>query len=241
MLKIFVTRRIPDIGIALLRKHKNFRVEVYKEKDPAYDTAAPIPRSVLLKKVKDAHAILCMLTEKIDAELMDAAGSQLKIVANNAVGFDNVDISEAKKRGIVVTNTPGVLNVSVAEHTIALMLALAKRIVEADTFTRAGKFKSWAPLLMIGTQLSKKTLGLVGGGRIGKMVAEFAHNGLHMNIIYTDVIRYPEMEKELGAKKVSLEALCKQADVISLHVPLLPSTHHIIDTPQLNLMKKTAL
>ncbi|MEK7532242.1 MAG: D-glycerate dehydrogenase, partial [Patescibacteria group bacterium] len=129
MLKIFVTRRIPDIGIALLRKHKNFRVDVYREKDPAYDTAAPIPRGVLLKKVKDAHAILCMLTEKIDAELMDAAGSQLKIVANNAVGFDNIDIAEAKKRGIVVTNTPGVLIVYVAEHTIALILALGKRIV----------------------------------------------------------------------------------------------------------------
>ncbi len=241
MYRIFVTRRIPDIGIEILRKQKNFRVDVYKEKDPAYETAAPIQRSVLLKKVKGVHAILVMLTEKIDTELMDAAGPQLKIVANNAVGFDNIDIVEAKKRGIVVTNTPGVLNKSVAEHTIALMFALAKRIVEADTFTRAGKFKSWAPMLMIGTQLYGKTLGIVGGGRIGQMVAGFAHRGLNMNITYTDVIRYPELEKELGAKKVSLATLCKTADVISIHVPLLPSTHHLIDTPQLNLMKKTAL
>ncbi|OGL89133.1 hypothetical protein A3H75_00120 [Candidatus Uhrbacteria bacterium RIFCSPLOWO2_02_FULL_51_9] len=241
MFRIFITRRIPDVGLNLLKKHKNFHVEMHHEKKDPYNAAPPIPRSVFLKRIRGIHAILPMLTETIDKEAFDAAGPQLKIVANNAVGFNNIDVTEAKKRGVVITNTPGVLNVSVAEHTVALMLALAKRIVEADGFTRAGKFKSWAPLLMLGTQLSGKTLGLVGSGRIGSMVANFAHHGLNMKILYTDVIRYPEIEKTVDAKKVSLATLCKQADVISFHVPLLPSTHHLIDTAQLNLMKKTAL
>src|SRR3989344_4002659 len=209
MPKIFITRRIPEVGIALLKKHKNFTVSMYHEKKDPYNAAPPIPRKIFLNSIKGVDAILCMLTETIDKEAFDAAGPSLKIVANNAVGFNNVDVAEANARGIVITNTPGVLNKSVAEHTIALMLALAKRIVEADDFTRAGKFKAWAPLLMLGTQMSGKTLGLVGGGRIGSMVAGFAHHGLGMNVIYTDVIRYPEMEKELGAKKVSLQALCK--------------------------------
>lgn len=241
MYRIFITRRIPDIGLQILKKHKNFRVEMHHEKKDPYNAAPPIPRSLFLKRIRGVHAILPMLTETIDKEVFDAAGPQLKIVANNAVGFNNIDITEAKKRGVIITNTPGVLNVSVAEHTIALMLALAKRIVEADGFTRSGKFKSWAPLLMLGTQLSGKTLGLVGSGRIGSMVARFAHDGLGMKVLYTDVVRYPEIEKTVGAKKVPLATLCKQADVVSLHVPLLPSTRHIIDMPQLNLMKKTAL
>lgn len=240
MYRIFITRRIPDIGLQILKKHKNFRVEMHHEKKDPYNAAPPIPRSVFLKRIRGVDAILPMLTETIDKEAFNAAGPQLKIVANNAVGYNNIDVAEAKKRGVVITNTPGVLNVSVAEHTIALMLALAKRIVEADGFTRSGKFKSWAPLLMLGTQLYGKTLGLVGSGRIGSMVARFAHDGLGMKILYTDVVRYPEIEKAVGAKKVPLATLCKQADAISLHVPLLPSTRHLISMPQFNLMKKTA-
>jgi len=225
----------------LLKKQPDFKIEMWKEKKNPYHAAPPVPRKTFLQSIKGVHAILPMLTEKIDAEVFDAAGPQLKIIANNAVGFNNVDLEEAKKRGIIITNTPGVTSVAVAEHTIALIMALAKRIVEADRFTRAGKYKSWAPLLLIGTELQGKTLGLVGGGRIGFQVAQFAYHGLGMKVVYNDVIQNKHLETDLKAKKIGLMELCKKADVISLHVPLLPSTKYLFDTKQFNAMKKTAL
>lgn len=224
----------------LLKAKKDFEVKVWQDKRDAYGSGPAIPYKKFLKEVKGAHAILCMLTEKIDEPVIKAAGPQLKVIAQNAVGYNNIDLIAAKKHGVTITNTPGVLSRAVAEHTIALIMAISKRIVEADRYTRAGKYKSWAPLMMLTTELSGKTLGLVGGGRIGSATAHFAHHGLGMKILYTDVIKNKHLEKEVKAKKTSLLNLCKKSDVVSVHVPLLPSTKYLIDTKQLAAMKKTA-
>lgn len=234
ILKIFVTRVILDKGIKKLRANKNIKLEIY-EKDQA------IPRKELLRRVKGKNILLSILTEQIDKEVFDAAGPQLKMIANCAVGFDNVDLVEAKKRNIVVTNTPSnQISESVAEHTIALMFALAKRICEADRFTRTGKYKAWGPQLLLGTDFYGKTVGIVGTGRIGSGVVHRLHDGFNMKILYNDVKQNPQLEKETNAQFCSLEKLLKESDFVSLHVPLLPSTHHLISTKQFLTMKKTA-
>jgi glyoxylate reductase len=231
---VFVTRMIPSEGIELLKKNKNIKLEIFEEDKK-------IPRSVLKKRVKGADVILSILTENIDAEIMDAAGSQLKLIANYAVGFNNIDVKEAKKRGIVVTNAPHEkISESVAEHTIALIFALAKRIVETDSFTRAGKYKAWGPELFLGTDLYGKTIGVIGTGNIGIGVVRRLHDGFDMKVIYNDPKRNLELEKKTGAKYKSLTQLLKHSDFVSIHVPLLPSTHHLISAKELKLMKKTA-
>lgn len=233
MKNIFVTRPIPDAGIKYLQKQKGFQV-IVRKKDSI------IPRRELLKSAKGMDAILSILTDQIDAELMDAAGPQLKIIANYAMGFNNMDVKAAKKRGITLTNTPAPeIADAVADHAIALMLALSHRIVEADTFTRAGKYHGWGPNLLIGTDLHKKTIGIIGMGRIGQAVARRAQ-GFGIKILYHNRSRAPQAEKEFNAKKVSLNTLLKKSDIVSLHVPLLPSTKHLIGARELNLMKPTA-
>ncbi len=232
--KIFVTRKIPDAGLDLLKKNKKFKVSVWSKSDA-------IPQKVLLKKVKGVDAILSLLTEKINEDVLVAAGPQLKIVANYAVGYDNIDVPVAKKHDVIVTNTPGVLTEAVAEHTVGLMMAVGKRIVEADKFTRQEKYKTWQPMLLLGTQFYKKTIGIVGAGRIGSFVAKFASDGLGMKVLYTDMHRNKDLEKKFGAKKVSLRQLLKQSDVVTLHVPLLPSTKYLIDFKELGMMKKNAI
>ncbi|TAL51198.1 D-glycerate dehydrogenase [Patescibacteria group bacterium] len=231
---VFVTREIPDEGLKMLRQDKHVQLEIY-EGDKL------IPRRDLLRRVKGKNVILSMLTETIDREVMDAAGPSLKMIANYAVGFDNIDLKEATKRHLVVTNAahPNVSE-TVAEHTIALIFALAHRIVEADHFTRQGKYKGWEPQLLLGTDIIGKTLGLIGGGNIGGMVARRMHEGFGVKIIYTDVKRSPAFEKLSGAKLRTKEQLLRESDFVSLHVPLLPSTKHLIDDQALGLMKKTA-
>ena len=212
---------------------KGYEVEVS-------DFDGVLPREKLLEKVKGTDAILSLLTDKINAEVFDAAGPQLKIVANYAVGYDNLDVAEAKKRGIMMTNTPEVLTEAVAEHTIALMFAISRRIVESDQFMRDGKYVGWAPFLFLGNDLLGKTLGLVGFGRIGAAVAKRMHDGFEMKIIYYDVNRNEELEKKYGLQFVELETLLKESDFISIHVPLLAKTKHLIGEPQFKIMKKTA-
>ena len=228
--RVFVTRKIPEKGIQLLRKH--FLVRVY-QKDQV------IPRKELLKEVKHCDALLSLLTEKIDEEIL-SANPGLKIVSNYAVGYDNIDVKAATAKGIPVCNTPGVLENAVAEHTFALMLALSKRIVEADTFVRAGKYKRWEPMLLLGTELEGKTIGIIGLGRIGAGVAERAGKGMGVKVLYHDIKRNKEFEKTYQAKFVSKEDLLKRSDFVSLYVPLLPSTMHLIGKKELALMKKTA-
>ncbi len=231
MPKIFVTREIPEVGIDLL-KEKGWEVSVGPE--------GKISREGLLEEVKKVDAILSVLTEKIDEGVMEAAGKQLKIVANYAVGYDNIDVAEAKKRGIMVTNTPGVLTEAVAEHTIALLFGIAERIVEADRFTRAGKYQAWGPKLLLGASIKEKTLGIVGLGRIGSEVARRMQDGFDLKIIYYDLRRNEELEKKYGMEYRELDDLLKEADFVSLHTALTPETRHLINAERLKIMKPTA-
>jgi len=234
MAKIYITRKVPESGIKML-KDKGYEVVINPED-------RVLAKEELIANLKDQNydALFCLLTDKIDAEVMDAFGSQLKIVANMAMGFDNINLEEAKKRGIIITNTPGVLTDTVAEHTFALILAIAHRIVEADKFARAGKYIGWAPMLMLGNDLSGKTLGVVGLGRIGSRVAYHAVKGFDMKVLYYDVNRNETFEKEYSAVFTSLDDLLKQSDFISVHVPLLDSTRHLINAENLKLMKPSA-
>lgn len=233
--RVFVTRRIPESGIELLKKRNDIELDIYNRDEK-------IPRRTLLKRVKGAHVILSILTEKMDSEVMDAAGKQLEMIANYAVGFNNIDVKAAKKRGISISNAPGPEIVeSVAEHTVALILALYHRIVEGDTFMRAGKYKAWGPLMMIGNDLRGKTLGIIGTGRIGEGVAKALHHGFGVKVLYHDLEKNKGLEKSCKAKYRTRETLLKQADIVSLHVPLLPETRHLISKKELKLMKKTAV
>lgn len=232
MLKVFITRKIPEVGEKLLRE-AGFEVEVS-------DFDGVLPREQLLQKVNGVDAILSLLTDKIDGEVMDAAGPQLKVVANYAVGYDNFDLEVAKTRNIIMTNTPEVLTESVAEHAIALMFAIARRIVESDQFMRDGKYMGWAPMMFLGNDLVGKTLGLVGLGRIGEAVAKRMHDGFEMKILYYDIKRNEEAESKYNLKYTELETLLKEADFISIHVPLLESTRHLINRQRLSVMKRDA-
>ena len=213
-----------------------------KEKgwDVSVGPEGSIPREELLEGVKGADAILSVLTEKIDGEVMDAAGSQLKIIANYAVGYNNIDVVEAKKRGIMATNTPGVLTDTVSDHAVGLLLAIAQRIVEADKYTRGGKYKAWGPKLFLGGDIKGKTLGIVGLGRIGFAVAERMMKGFDMKIIYYDIKRNEELEKEHNLEYREIGDLLKEADFVSLHTALTDETCHLINAEKLKLMKSDA-
>jgi glyoxylate reductase len=229
--KVYVTRVIPKPGLDILKNNL---------KHVAVNTADHLlSRKELLQKVKGLDGLLSLLTEKIDGEVMDAAGPQLKIVANHAVGFDNIDVAAATKRGIMVTNTPGVLTDATADFAWALLFAAARRIVEADAFTRALKYKGWGPMMYLGGDITGRTLGLVGAGRIGTAVA-LKSRGFNMKVLYTDEFENKTLEKELGAKKVKFEELLKESDFVSVHVPLLESTRHLFDENAFKKMKKTA-
>jgi glyoxylate reductase len=235
IMKIYITRKIPQAGIKMLEK-KNYEIAVNPENKV-------LTKEELINALagKNYNAVLCLLTDKIDADVFDAAGEQCKIFANYAVGFDNIDLKAAKERGIMVTNTPEVLTETVAEHTFSLMLSIAHRIVEADKFTRAGKYKGWEPMLLLGTDLSRKIIGIIGLGRIGSRVAHHAVRGFDAKIIYYDIKRNESFEKEFGAEyKKNIEDLLKEADFVSLHVPLLDSTRHLINDERLKIMKSTA-
>jgi glyoxylate reductase len=231
--RVFLTRAIVDAGPTLLKK-AGYDIDTYEKNEV-------IPRNILLNRVRGCDAILSLLTDKIDDDVLRAAGPKLKIVANYAVGFDNVDLKAAKQRGITVTNTPSEqVNEAVAEHAVALIFALAHRIVEADHHTRLGEYHGWDPNIFIGTDVMSKTLGVVGTGRIGTNLIRRMTDGFGVNILYTDRQRNVDLEKKYKAKFVTLDALLKQADFISLHVPLLPATHHLISEKQFVLMKPTA-
>ena len=234
-MKIFVTRPIPEIGIKLL-KEKGFEVVINAE---AKDRAAT--KDEMLAGVKGTDALLSILTDKVDADVMDAGLPTLKIIANYAVGFDNIAIEDAKKRNIMVTNTPGVLTETVAEHSFALLLSIAHRIAEADKFARDGKYKAWGPELLLGTNISGKTLGIIGLGRIGSRVAHHAVRGFDMKIIYTDPKPNPDFEKEYGAVYAdSIDSLLPQCDFASIHVPMTEANRHLINGERLKKMKKSA-
>ncbi|MBU1159575.1 D-glycerate dehydrogenase [Patescibacteria group bacterium] len=233
-MKIYVTRIIPEGGINKL-KDKGYEVDINPE-----DKVLSKQELVSALKQNPYDAVLCLLTDAIDGEIFDAVPSA-KIFANYAVGYNNINIQEAKKRNIIITNTPGVLTETVAEHTFALMLAISHRVSEADRFTRAGKYKGWGPMLLLGSDLSHKILGVVGLGRIGSRVAYHGAKGFDMKVIYYDVNRNEEFEKEFNAEfKSNVNDVLKEADYVSIHVPLLDSTKHLINQQRLSIMKPTA-
>jgi glyoxylate reductase len=235
MPKIFITRKIPEAGIKKLSE-VGYVVEVNPE-----DRVLSKEELISFLKKGGYDAVLALLTDKLDADIFETAGPQCKIFANMAVGFDNVDVEAAKKKGIMVTNTPGVLTDTVAEHTFALMLAISHRISEADRFSRAGKYKAWEPMLLLGTDVSRKVLGILGLGRIGSRVAHHAVRGFEMKVIYHDVKRNEEFEKEFSAQfRPTVAEVLKEADFVSIHVPLLPTTHHLINAELLKMMKPSA-
>ena len=229
--KVYVTRQIPEEGINLLKKFCRM-VEVNPHDSPlTYDE--------LLMQVKGRDAILTMLSDRIDERLMSEAKS-LKVIANYAVGYDNIDIKAATAKGIVVTNTPGVLTDSTADMAWALLFSIARRIVEGDKVTRVGKFVGWAPMFLLGRDVVGKTLGIIGAGRIGTAMA-MRSRGWCMKVLYTTQSnRNAVLEEMLGAKRVDLETLLKESDFISIHTPLSEKTRHLIGAKEISLMKKTA-
>ena len=229
-LKVYVTRELPERGLKLIKE--NFDAEVW----PEY---APPPKNVIIEKAKNVDALATLLSDKIDAEVFNAA-PKLKIVAQLAVGFDNIQVQEATKRGIYVTNTPEVLTDTTADFAWALLMAVARHVVEADKYVRTGQWKvGWHPSMLQGRDVYGATIGIVGAGRIGYAVAKRA-KGFDMKILFYDVIPRPEMEKDLGAKRVDLDTLFRESDFVSVHVPLLKETYHLVNAERLKLMKKTA-
>ena len=230
-MKVFITRKIPGKAKELLIKNK---IDV---KEFLHDRA--IKRSELIKEAKEADGIISLLTEKFDKELIDQLPN-CKIIANYAVGYNNIDVEYAKSKGIIVTNTPDVLTDATAEIAVSLILACARRIVESDNFMREGKFVGWKPQLFEGIQLTNKTFGIIGAGRIGQAAAR-RMKGFGCKIIYYNKSKKLEFEKELDAKKVSLNILMKNSDIISIHLPLNPQTQKLINKEKLVLLKPTAI
>jgi glyoxylate reductase len=228
---IFVTRKLPPAAMALLEE--NFQMECN-----AHNRV--LSREELLDAVRGKEGILSLLTDTMDGEVMESAGKSLKMIANYAVGFNNIDVKAATKRKIAVSNTPGVLTDTTADLAMALILAVARRIVESDVFTRAGKYMGWDPLLFMGSDVHHKTLGIMGFGRVGQALAKRAA-GFDMQILYHDRARIdPEVEENLGATYVDQNTLLKTSDYISIHVPLTPETTGLIDSKTLSLMKPSA-
>ena len=227
--KVLVTREIPAAG---LRPLEEFDVTVLSE--------APPERADLLEAACGAEGVLSTVTEKIDGTFMDAAGEDLKVIANMAVGYDNVDVEAAKTRGVIVTNTPGVLDETTADVAFMLLLAAARRLGESERVLRAGRWEWWGPRLFMGPDVWGKKLGIVGLGRIGKAVARRAR-GFDMKILYHNRSRREEAEEELGASYLELDELLETADFITLHTPLTDETRHLIDAPALERMKPEAV
>ncbi len=232
-MRIFVTRKIPARALDELT-HSGHEVEVSQ-----FDRI--LASQELIDKGKDADAVLSLLTDKITAEVLDLLGDKVKIISNYAVGFDNIDVAAATERGIVVTNTPcDEVNESVAEMTWAMMLALARRVVEADQVTRQGAYKGWEPAIFLGQLLRGKTLGIVGMGRIGGMAAKRA-KGFEMRVLYTKRSRDEEMEKEYGVEFADMDRLLAESDFVSLHVPLNDETRGMINSDAFAKMKHGAI
>ncbi len=234
MKNIYITRKIPEVGLKILRD-KGYNLDVREDAMPPSQDEL---NEALSKKQYDA--VVTLLTDKIDANIFDA-NPNIKLYANYAIGFDNLDVNLAKERGIAITNTPGQYANCVAEHAIALMLALTTRLVEGDEFVRQGKYKAWMPDIFIGTDLSGKTLGLIGAGRIGEKTAWRLMHGFDMKIIYHDIKRNETLDKQDNAEfKETIEEVLREADIVTLHTPLLPETKHLINEDRLRMMKSTA-
>jgi glyoxylate reductase len=229
--KVYITRRIAQEALDMIGQVAEMEI---------WPQELPPPYELLLEKVRDVDGLLVLLPDRIDAALMEAA-PRLRVISNLAVGYDNVDIPGATKRGILVGNTPGVLTETTADFAFALLMAAARRVVEADAFTRGGRWQTWGPMIMLGQDIHHATLGIVGLGRIGIEVARRAR-GFGMKVLYHDQQRRGEEERQLGVEYVSeLSALLSSSDFVSLHLPLSPQTYHLIGAAELAAMKPTAV
>jgi glyoxylate reductase len=228
--KVFVTRIIRDKGLDLVKEA--CQADIWPEE-------LPPSREALLERVRGVDGLLCLLTDRIDDDAMDAAGPGLKVISNHAVGFDNVDVAAATERGIPVGNTPGILTDATADMAFALMMAAGRRVVEAEKFLRAGKWKTWEPSMLLGVDFAEATLGIVGFGRIGQAVAKRA-TGFDMHVLYYDPSASPQ-HPDLNAVSTDLEALLAESDFVSIHVPLTPETRHMVNANFLSKLKPTAV
>jgi glyoxylate reductase len=228
--KVFVTRRLP---ITEEQLHSLASVDIWPERQPP-------PYDVLLEKIKAIDGLLCLLTDRIDRQLLEA-GTSLKVISQMAVGYDNIDIANATARHLPVGHTPDVLTDATADFAWVLLMAAARRVVEADRFVRAGQWQTWEPDLLLGPNITGATLGIVGLGRIGQAVARRA-KGFEMRILYADKHRcHPELEQSLGMEFVTFDRLLKESDFVTIHTPLAEDTYHLFSEPQFELMKRSAI
>ncbi|HWB12956.1 MAG TPA: D-glycerate dehydrogenase [Pirellulales bacterium] len=230
--KVFVTRVIPAAGLDRIRAACD--AEIWPEQ-------LPPPRDVLLSKIRGCQGAVTLLTDKVDAELMDAAGPQLKVISNYAVGFNNVDVAEATRRGVRVGNTPGVLTEATADLAFALLISAARHVVASHNYTLAGQWKTWEPLGHIGQDLVGKTVGIVGMGRIGYAMAKRCFGGWDMRILYHDRYRSEPAERDFKAAQVDFDTLLAESDFVSVHADLNPSTKGLFNAAAFKKMKPTAV
>jgi glyoxylate reductase len=228
--KVYVTRIIPDAGLDLISSSCDATI---------WQDELPPPREVILRETRAADGIVSLLTDRIDGEFMDAC-PQLRVVSNYAVGFDNIDVPAATERGILAGNTPGVLTETTADCAFALLMAAARRIVEGVDYVRAGRWKTWGPLLLLGADVHHATLGLLGLGRIGAEMAKRAR-GFDMRVLYYDVVRRADLEASLGIAHAPLDEVLAQADFVSIHTPLTPETRHLMNRARFQQMKRSAI
>ena len=229
--KVFVTRRLPAAGLQRLQAAAEMEV---------WPDELPPPYAVLREKAQGCAGLLCLLTDQVDAGLLDAAGDSLRVISQMAVGYDNIAVATATARGIPVGNTPGVLTDATADFAWALLMAAARRVVEGDRYVRAGRWRTWGPTLLLGPEVSGATLGIVGFGRIGQAVARRAL-GFGMRVLYHSRSRQPELEAGLGVTPADFDTLLSAADFVSVHTPLTPATHHLFGAPQFQRMQRSAI
>jgi glyoxylate reductase len=228
--RVYVTRTLPKP--AMDRIHSFCDAEVWEGE-------LPPPREILLEKVGSIEGLLCLLTDKVDSELMNRA-AKLRTISNCAVGFDNIDVAEATRRRIIVTNTPGVLTETTADFAFALMMAAARRVVEGDRLVHNGEWKTWGPMTLLGQDIHDATLGIIGLGRIGSAIARRA-GGFDMKVLYYDAVRQKQAEDKLGVQYVEIDTLLSESDFVTVHVNLSPSSHHLIGAKELAIMKKSSV
>jgi lactate dehydrogenase-like 2-hydroxyacid dehydrogenase len=227
--RVYVTRRIPEAGLGMVREACETRV---------WEETLPPARDVILEEVTDSDGLLCLLSDDVDGEVMDAG--DLRVISQYAVGVDNIDLAAATERGIPVGHTPGVLTDATADLTFALLMAAARRIPEGIEKVRAGEWRTWEPMGLLGADVWGATLGVIGLGRIGTAMARRAR-GFQMRVLYNDPHRNPELEEELGLVYTSFDNLLERADFVTIHTPLVPETHHLVDESALRRMKGTAI
>jgi glyoxylate reductase len=228
-MKILITRKIPENAIRIL-KESGFEID--------YRQGEPLSKKELISSVKDVDAIIAVIPDLIDKEIIDA-GNNLKIISCYSVGYDNIDYKYAESKGIITTNTPGHLTESVAEHSAGLMLAVARNIVMADYYVRQGKYKYWDPMIFLGPSLKGKTIGIIGMGRIGQHLAKIANKGFGMKILYSDPIKC-SIEKEFDGEFCNLEYVLNNSDFVSINCLLTESTRHLISENEFKMMKASA-